>query len=501
MKIFDEWRPASLEDVSWIRRTMARRLVDLHLSEDILDDLQLIVSEIGSNAVMHGRPAPGVLAVRVDIEGADLRIEIEDDGGRFELAEEIGSAASSHPGDLDRISGRGLALARAALDRVQHSYDGRNHFVGLRCLRRRRPTALVVEDAPTLLDMYADYLRKDYNVIGCVSLAEARSALRSNPIDVVVADIHLGDGLGSELPGEVDELTEGGALPVVLLTADTSPDMRQTALRGGAEFYLAKPVRARSLREAVALAISRADLRNARLARTFSRHVDDLIAAKLPSHLGSYSLASAGGTAATGGGDLIVHLPGDATDRIVVIDVMGHGVSARAWAVAYSAIVRTLHHVCGGLSTSAFLTELARIAWREPALARAMATVLILDMDADGVTMASAGHPHPIIFGSHVVRPQTVAPLLGVLEPEPYESQTFALASGDRMVVFTDGLDPVGVAAGGDPPAWFMDLARNLTNAPIADAATRLRKATETALGPQPMDDWTFLLIEKPVQA
>ena len=95
MKIFDEWRPASLENVSWIRRTMARRLVDLRLSEDILDDLQLIVSEIGSNAVMHGRPLPGVLAVRVDIEGADLRIEIEDDGGCFELAEEIGSATSS----------------------------------------------------------------------------------------------------------------------------------------------------------------------------------------------------------------------------------------------------------------------------------------------------------------------------------------------------------------------------------------------------------------------
>jgi serine/threonine-protein kinase RsbW len=494
MRIFEAERPASLAEVSWLRRAMARRLGDFRLPAEVVDDLQLVVSEIASNAVVHEDPAPKTISVRLDIQGTELILEVIDDGAPF-VSRDL-ALREPMPQDPLSHSGRGLGLARDALDHTRYWSDGVNHFVGRRNLRRRRPSALVVEDTPTLLEMYREALRGDYRVIGCASFEEAKSALRDTSIDVVLADVHLGDGLGVALPEEIAKL-DGRALPVVLVSSDNSIETREAALRQGAEFYLAKPVRPPQLRQAVAMAITRAAVRDARLASSFSRHVDRFVTALLPPQIGNYDVASAAGTPSAGGGDLVLHLPQDGSDRIVVIDVMGHGVGARAWAIAYAAIVRTLHLTSGFQPAVAFLTELARIAWSEPTLDEALATALVVDLDLEGATIASAGHPLPIVFGEEIRRCSAINPLLGILKPERFQSERMELSRGDRLALFTDGLDPSGVAAGDDPPEWFMSPLREGRGVSLVTAANRLREATETALGPQPADDWTFMLIEK----
>ncbi|RBP16098.1 transcriptional regulator [Roseiarcus fermentans] len=494
MNVFETERPATLADGSWLRRAMARRLQDLRLPVEIVDDLQLVVSEIVANAVLHGSPAPRTLGVRVDIEGVDLVVAITDDGGPFcESERRIGSERASDP---LAATGRGLALARAALDRNAYQGGVPNRFTGWRSLRRRRATALVVEDTPALLEAYTETLQRDYRVIASSSMEEAKSALREQTIDVVLADVHLGDGLGVALPDEIAAL-DGGALPVVLISSDTSTATRDSALRLGAEFYLSKPVRPQALRDAVALALSRATVRDARLARRFARHVDGFLTGRLPERMNGYRAASAGGTAEAGGGDLVLHLPMGDGDRIVLVDVMGHGVAARAWAVAYAAIVRTLHHCLGAIDAGAFLTELARVAWTDPTLERALATVLVVDLDAHGALVASAGHPPPLVVGAAVRRTTVVNVLLGVLPPEPHEAERIDLEPGDRLALFTDGLDPADVAAGGDPPPWFMSALLGGRADPLALVGETLRQATETALGPRPADDWTFVIVEK----
>ena len=495
MIVFEAERPASLADVSWLRRAAGRRLQDLRLPREIVEDLEIVISEIAANAVLHGSPSPRTIGVRIDIEGVDLKIAVADDGGPFAGMSQRLSAPGG-PSDPLSTSGRGLALVRVALDRADYRVEGQNRFVGRRSLRRRQATALVVEDTPSLLEAYTEALQRDYRVIGCLSFEEAKSALRESEIDVVLADVHLGDGDGTSLPDEIASL-DSGAVPVVLISSDTSARTREGAIRLGAEFYLSKPVRPQALRDAMGLALSRAAIREARLAERFARHVDGFLVSRLPTAMAAYRVAIAAGTPAAGGGDLVLHLARNGGDRIVLIDVVGHGVAARAWAVAYAAIVRTLHHCNGDLSAGEFLTELAQIAWSEPTLDRALATVLVVDLDAEGASIASAGHPPALVIGAEIRRAGTVNALLGVMSPEPHQSERIELAPGYRLALFTDGLDPAGVAAGDDPPPWFMSAISDARTEPLDEFAARVKQATEQALGPQPKDDWTFILVER----
>ena len=123
--------------------------------------------------------------------------------------------------------------------------------------------------------------------------------------------------------------------------------------------------------------------------------------------------------------------------------------------------------------------------------------MLVVDLDAKGAWIASAGHPPALVIGAEIRRAGTVNALLGVLPPEPHQSERIELEPGDRLALFTDGLDPAGVAAGDDPPPWFMAAISEGRSEPLDDLATKLRQATEEALGPQPSDDWTFILVER----
>lgn len=496
MLIYQERRPATLQDVSWLRRGLARRLEEMRLSRDIIDDMQLVLSEVGANAVRHGRPAPKTLSVRVDILGAGLKIEIVDDGGPFHGFDVALRRAESSSVDFDDVSGRGLSLVGGALSRLEYQTAETNRFIGWRSLSAARPTVLIVEDDPILMQIYQAYLRSGYKVIASGSLGEAKAVLRGGRVDAVVSDINLGDGQGTTLADEIEARDCDAAPPVVLISSDGSPATREGALRRGAEFFIAKPVREADMLQAVSLALTRTALRRARLARSFARHVDGFANACVPARLGAYRAAVASGTAFTGG-DIALHFEAAGAHRIALVDVMGHGIAAKAWAIAYVAIMRTLQQCQPELSAAEFLTSLARFAWSDPSLQNAMATVLIADLDSNGATFASAGHPAPLRVGHVVDLVETAGPLLGVLPPEPYVSARVELADGERFVMITDGVDPAAIVAGDELPWWLRDELLDSRHSPLDVAAAAVRQAAELRLGPRPKDDWTVAIIEK----
>ena len=110
------------------RRELRRRL-DGTLHQDVLDALSLVVSELVTNAVMHGQ---GAIRFRLQLDAGDLRGEVIDDGGGFEHElRTVGPHARS---------GRGLLI----VDRLTTRWgvhEGTTHVWFEMLIGSRRPNA------------------------------------------------------------------------------------------------------------------------------------------------------------------------------------------------------------------------------------------------------------------------------------------------------------------------------------------------------------------------
>ncbi|MBN9671919.1 response regulator transcription factor [Roseibium aggregatum] len=105
---------------------------------------------------------------------------------------------------------------------------------------------LLVEDTFDMAE--AIVIRLERSGIACDlarTLAQARETLNVQRYDVIVLDINLPDGLGTELLKEMR--ARGDRTPVLVLTAEFSVDDRVSTLNSGADDYLVKPFDQREL--------------------------------------------------------------------------------------------------------------------------------------------------------------------------------------------------------------------------------------------------------------
>lgn len=80
---------------------------------------------------------------------------------------------------------------------------------------------LVVDDEPHIgVLLRLQFERRGYRLTVARSLAEARRALAAGRPDVILLDLHLPDGLGLELLGELRHSDATRHLPVLVLTAE-----------------------------------------------------------------------------------------------------------------------------------------------------------------------------------------------------------------------------------------------------------------------------------------
>ena len=122
---------------------------------------------------------------------------------------------------------------------------------------RLAPTVLVVDDEPDMIGLFQDTVAPGLNcrLIAADSLAAARRLMSKHKIDLLVADVHLADGNGTDL---LDELRlrhpDAGA---VFMTARPSVQHTVFALRHGVLDYLPKPFSAEEARAQLAIALGR----------------------------------------------------------------------------------------------------------------------------------------------------------------------------------------------------------------------------------------------------
>src|SRR5687768_2900985 len=119
----------------------------------------------------------------------------------------------------------------------------------------KTPRILVVDDEPTLIDLVGDVVGVQIpcNVISAKNIDEARKILASTPIELLVADVNLPDGKGTDLVSSLKEAQPHAN--AIVITGQPSMDGAINAMRHGAVDFLPKPFSAASLVERVGKAL------------------------------------------------------------------------------------------------------------------------------------------------------------------------------------------------------------------------------------------------------
>ena len=114
---------------------------------------------------------------------------------------------------------------------------------------------LIVDDEPDICYFLSVNLTKRGFVTNVSNtLAEAETAIRNQPPEVLLLDNHLPDGMGMDFLNEVSSLHP--EMKIIMITAHDSPQDRSKAYLNGSSFFLAKPFTIAAINQVVDLVLS-----------------------------------------------------------------------------------------------------------------------------------------------------------------------------------------------------------------------------------------------------
>ncbi len=215
LSCFEAQVPAELSSVVASRRLVDSAAKSWGIAEGVADDAALVISELVTNAVLHaGTP----VEVSVRRMGQGLRLEVGDGSSRLPV---VGAERPEELLSTRSMSGRGLALVAATVDRWGADPVGRGKVMWAEVGTGRRHAVVVEAPAPRLVQ--AEVLDDPSAVwAGVTSLtamaAEGRRVyLIGVPVRLLIesnrqlADLHREIqflGLDPESPAELADLAE-----------------------------------------------------------------------------------------------------------------------------------------------------------------------------------------------------------------------------------------------------------------------------------------------------
>jgi anti-sigma regulatory factor (Ser/Thr protein kinase) len=127
--------PWASSAVPGIRRTIVADLVVRGVSAEIIDEAEIVVSELVANAIRHARALPdGTVRVHWKVKNDQVEVEVSDGGGPTQPRPAPRSAWTA--------AGRGLRIVRSLAHEwgVQEDRGGRTVWAALGGPSRRRST-------------------------------------------------------------------------------------------------------------------------------------------------------------------------------------------------------------------------------------------------------------------------------------------------------------------------------------------------------------------------
>lgn len=498
--------PPYLVAVRELRESLRAALAEEQLPDGLLDDLLLAMSEIATNVVKHASPPASEIAVELAAGEGEWLLEVFSDGGSFD--EFTAHMAASGEPSRDGLAEDGLGLHLIACLFPDHGYDpagtapgSRNRFwLSHTTPTRAKSLVYVVDDDPVLCRMMELYLDEGHRVATFASAEEVLTAIGQRLPDLLISDITMPDMDGIELRRSLSRASSTELIPFVFLTSRKDAETRRTALSLGIDDYLVKPPRKADVIAVCERVLTRARQLRERLGVHIEHQATALLAPDLPPLVRGFATAVRSRQPEAGGGDLVCYFPGETGDTLILADVMGHGIDAKFFAHAHAGYLYGLaRSLPASLSPARILSELSALVAGDPLLESAPITCLVVRI-ADGgqITIASAGHPRPILWSRGKLNFVDVGGILPGLDPEiQYLETDLSLALGDRLFLYTDGLiDPTERSGGAWLRGTVLREIEGTADHSVESVADRIMACHGAYWGDAPRDDSTLVALD-----
>lgn len=185
-----------------------------------------------------------------------------------------------------------------------------------------------------------------------------------------------------------------------------------------------------------------------------------------------------------------------------VVDAVGHGMPAALLTMFIKKAFVT-KRIAGSayeiVPPHTSLAELNDDIYRQNLSSCQFCTAIYGVMDTRTLVMqfARAGHPEPVLLHADgtAERPNVEGSLLGIFEDEKYSTASVQLRRGDRLLLFTDGLEDIlGVAVTDNTPPLATAM-RPWFNIPREEMLLQLAERIDKD-GKPPVDDMTLLVMD-----
>lgn len=322
-----------------------------------------------------------------------------------------------------------------------------------------RPRVLVAEDQDDVLAAIGLLLKSNgYDTEFVKSPAEALRALSSRTFDAILLDLNYSRDTtsgaeGLELLSQVQAIDS--TLAVVAMTAWGTIELAVDAMHRGACEFVQKPWDNAHLLHVLEEQMKRSrELREKRLREQLEQQeAQQIQRALLPGQIAApdgLTIVASSQSARTVGGDYydVIRI-GEHRSAICIADVMGKGLGAALLMSNLQAAVRML---APQIAEPKELCNRVNEVISSNSVPGKFITFFycLVDVEQKRISYTNAGHNWPILArgNGNCERLSTEDVVLGTLRQWNYHQQEMELRSGDRLVLFTDGISECANADG-----------------------------------------------------
>jgi phosphoserine phosphatase RsbU/P len=323
------------------------------------------------------------------------------------------------------------------------------------------PRTLIADDEPDILAALQLLLKTEgYQSETVTSPDAVLEAITRSQFDVVLMDLNYARDTTSGREG-LDLITRIQALDptlsIIAMTAWSNVDLAVEAMRRGVRDFVQKPWEnhrlLQTLRKQVKLARAkrdvqqriasgkRTDLRLQHELNEMRELQENLLSTTLPA-LEGFQFAATWQPVTTVGGDYVAAFNiNERHTALCIADVVGKGLPAALLMSNFQAALKS--SAMDDYSPSAVCVRLNRLLQKNMPLHKFITGFYgVIDLPERTLSFTNAGHNAPVLIRANgdCIRLETGGSVLGVFEDACYSEDKVALSTGDRLLMFTDGL-------------------------------------------------------------